>query len=260
MVCWRKIRYAARGMSRDSSSKADTAGDLQDRSAALPHWRDLLAALGLLTRLPLPRPSPGSVAFARATIFFPLVGLGIGAVLVAVNWLGVGRLGLWVAAVVLVACWEGLSRPLGLRGAGNESKRPGAHWVIRAFAGGLIAAKIGCLSLRTGSRPAALLFAPMLARWCMVVLAVGARDADDPGRKFNPALTFREFALTSVFTCAALFWVAEAAGILIMVCIAGISLASRLLTHRWAGGVTWPMLDVGARAIEALVLFLWAVL
>jgi len=253
-------------MSRDSSNQTRAAGGLQDTPVALGHLRDLAAALGLLTRLPLRQPAPGGEAFARATIFFPLVGLGIGAVLLAVNWLVMGHLRAWVAAVVLVACWEGLSRPPRLCGAATETDQSRARcesrarWMMRALSGGLIAAKICCLSLRIGSRPAALLFAPMLGRWSMVVLAVGARDAHDPGRKFNPALTFREFALTSVFSCAALLTVAEAVGLLIMVCVAGMSLAGRVLTHRWTGGTTWRMLDTSARAIEVVVLFLWAVL
>ena len=121
--------------------------------------------------------------------------------------------------------------------------------------------KVVLLATHVAGRPAALLFAPLLARWAMVVLAVGARDAAAPSRKLNAAITFREFALTSVFTCAVVFTVAEAFGILLVVGVAALTLALRLLQHRQPGGTSWPLLLASAELVELLVLGIaWSVL
>src|SRR5207253_1697833 len=53
----------------------------------LPQLRDLGAALGLLTILPFDRPNVRSLAAARATLFFPLVGGLIGLLLRGSNWM-----------------------------------------------------------------------------------------------------------------------------------------------------------------------------
>jgi adenosylcobinamide-GDP ribazoletransferase len=119
-------------------------------------------------------------------------------------------------------------------------------------------AKVLALAVPASTRPAALLFAPMLARWGLVVLMVGARDAAAPAQKFNTAIAFREFALASVFSFVALFAVAEAFGIFIAACVAALTLAIRLLAHRWWGGVSWPLLQLTAQLIETTVLVLFA--
>src|SRR5512140_3349127 len=76
-----------------------------DTQQPLPRPGDLLAALGLLTVLPLRRPARESEAFGRATLFFPLVGLCVGALLVGLDRLLTNRAPGWLSAVVLVAVW-----------------------------------------------------------------------------------------------------------------------------------------------------------
>jgi adenosylcobinamide-GDP ribazoletransferase len=228
-----------------------------------PRPRDLLGALGLLTAWPAERPEVQSQDFGRATPFFPLAGLLIGAVLVGLNWLMGPGLPAWAAGLVLVVAWEALAGgampraawALGATASGREER-----WLAGLVLSTTLLAKIACLAPQTSSRPAALLFAPMLARWAMVVLATGARDADAPGRKFNSAITFREFALASIFTCIVVFTLAEALGILLVACVAAATLAGRLLAHHRAGGVSWRMLLASAEAIEALVLLLFVLL
>lgn len=211
----------------------------------LPHPRDLLAAIGILSIVPLARPAPHSTAFARATLWFPCVGLLLGSALAAANWIMASRLPPWVSAVLLVAMWEALAG------------RNGAPAIPRLVS---VLIKIVGLAVAPAARPAALLFAPLLARWGMVVLATGARDADAPGRKFNDAIAFREFALTSVFALAVVFTVAEAFGILIVVCAGALALGLRLYAHRRAGGISWPFLVTGMLGVEALVVAVCAVL
>jgi hypothetical protein len=120
--------------------------------------------------------------------------------------------------------------------------------------------KIAGLTQQGGSRRAALLFAPVLARWVMVVLATGARDAGAPERKFNPAITFREFALTSVLSFAVVLTLGEAFGVLLIVSVAALTLGLRLLSHLWAGGVSWRSLQASAQGIEAVVVMFCALL
>jgi cobalamin synthase len=220
---------------------------------ALPRPRDLLAAVGTLTALPLPRPDPGSEAFGRAAVFFPLIGLLIGAVLVGAHWVVTTHLAPWWTAVVVVGVWEAMTGAALVRAWGSEA-------AIRVVViGGLLATKVACTAA-AATRPVALLFAPLLARWALVVLATGVRDAAAPGRKFNPAITFREFALASVFSFAVVFMVAEAFGVLLVVGVAAVTLAVRLLVHRWAGGVSWRFLLACVEGIEVLVLLVCSLL
>lgn len=234
------------------AGQRDAPADNDAQRALLPGVRDVLAACATLTILPFPRPHPGSEAFGRAALFFPLVGLLVGALLVVVRWTAAG-LPSWWAALVVVGVWEGLTgapllRAHGLTGIGAL----GALAVV-------VATKTACTAA-TAARPAALLFAPLLARWALVVLATGVRDAAAPGRKFNPAITFREFALASVFSFAAVFAVAEALGILLVVGVAALTLALRLSVHRWVGGVSWRFLLACVEGIELFVLTICALL
>ncbi len=216
--------------------------------------RQLLAALGLLTVLPLPRPDADSAAFAASTVFFPVVGLLLGVVLVALRWCAGQQLPPWPVALVLLVAWEGLS------GTVLRTDLPWRGLPVRPAAFGLcLVAKAACLAQQAGGQAAALLFAPLLGRWAMVVLAVGARDAAAPARKFNPAITFQEFALTSVFSCGVLLLTAEAFGVLLIVCVAALCLVLRWLSQR-LGGVSWPRLVGGAQLTELLVLLLFSLL
>jgi cobalamin synthase len=243
------MQYEAQAMSedRESSFPPDT------EPTPLPRPADFLAALGTLTVLPLSRPNPGSEAFGRAAIFFPVVGMLIGALLVGVQWVVIGRLPSWWAALAVVGVWEATTGAALLR----AQQSPGAARVTAL--GAIMAAKTAC-TVAAVTRPAAFLFAPLLARWALVVLATGVRDAAAPGRKFNPAITFREFALASVFSFAAVFAVAEAFGILIVVAVAALTLAVRMLVHRWAGGVSWRFLLGCVEAFELFILAVCAVL
>ena len=231
----------------------DDQHEAETEHAPLPRMGDFLAAVGTLTALPLSRPHPGSEAFGRAAVFFPLIGLLIGAVLVGAQGIVSSRLPAWWTAVVVVGVWEAMTGAALLRAWGSNAA------LGAVVAGGLVLTKVTCTAA-AAARPAALLFAPLLARWALVVLATGVRDAAAPARKFNPAITFREFALASVFTFAAVFAIAEAFGILLVVGAAALTLGLRIAVHRWAGGVSWRFLLACVEAIEAFVLVVCALL
>ncbi len=219
----------------------------------LPRWADLLCAAAALTRLPLQRPDPHSDGLGRATLFVPVIGWGVGAVLLAAELSLRAWCPRWVVALALVAVWELITAGWNPRAVGARpcaATQSGKYWL---WQGAKLAAAAGA-----AGRPVAFLFAPMLACWAIVVLAVGARDADRPGRKFNTAINFREFAITSVFAFAVVFAVAEAVGVLVVLAAAAAALVLRLLAHRRYGGVRWQFLSAGARAIEVFVLLLFA--
>jgi len=226
----------------------------------MPRPDDLAAALAILTVAPLRRIDPRSPACGRATLFFPVVGFCIGSILLGLNWLIGTSLPQWMTAAVLVGVWEVLSKGETLRAWRRVGDwgvdDPPASLAGAAVMAAVALTKISGLAVQGGARPAALLFAPMLARWSMVVLATGARDAGSPARKFNPAVTFREFALTSVVTLTATLTLGEAFGVLLVVAVAALTLALRLLSHRWAGGVSWRLLQAGAASVETFVVVL----
>ena len=238
---------------RDRSPRPPGEGQAAGRPP-LPQPCDVLAAVGLLTVLPLCRPDRTSAAFGRATLFFPLVGLLMGALLVGLNAVLAGRVPSWLVAILLVAVWEAASGAALIRAL---SQGDAGALAVSGYVAVLLA-KIGGVAFAAGARPAAVLFAPTLARWGMVVLAVGARDAEAPRRKFNSAITFREFALTSVFTFAVVFALAEAVGVVVVLCTAAGTLGLRLLSHRWLGGVSSRFLLASAQGIETLVVVLFA--
>lgn len=227
-----------------------------DEDDGLPRLGDLWAAIGWLTVVPLRRPARTSDAFGRATVFFPAVGLLLGAGLAALEPLLAARLPGWSTAILMVALWEGATGGALLRRSPDDAARRFAAAVPTAI---ILATKVAALAVATPGA-AALLFAPMLGRWSMVVLAVGARDAEAPGRKFNSTITFREFALTSVCALAIVFSVTEAVGILVVLCVAVLTLVLRLLAHRRWRGISWPLLVADAEGVEALVLALFALI
>ena len=173
--------------------------------------------------------------------------------MVGVQSVTISRLPRWWAALAVVGVWEATT------GAALQRANRPAGTSRFAVLGAVTAAKTVC-TVAAATRPAAFLFAPLLARWALVVLATGVRDAAAPGRKFNPAITFREFALASVFSFAVVFAVAEAFGILIVVGVAALTLVVRMVVHRWTGGVSWRFLLGCVEGFELLVLAICSVL
>ncbi|HYD48144.1 MAG TPA: adenosylcobinamide-GDP ribazoletransferase [Terriglobales bacterium] len=210
----------------------------------MPHPRDLLNALALITRLPLPRPPIADRQFAKAALFFPLIGLAAGALL-AWTWrsLAVGPPP-WTTALALTLLWEGIGVPTG---------RGRAAFNVALLVTALLA-KAYLLSASGALTGMALLFAPVLGRWSLVVLAVGARSATRSGQKFSPAVTFREFGIASLLALGLVFTLAELLGLLLIVVCAAATLLLRLAFHRWQGGITWPTVVAGLHVVEIAAL------
>ncbi len=214
-----------------------------------PSLADLRNAFAILTPLPGPRPGLPSPAFARATLFFPAVGLAIGACLALLNSLSMPSPGL---AVVLTFFWLLVSWPLHAPLAGSTGER----WGLAAS----IVAKVVLLVSMPDGQAAAVLFAPVLGRWAIVVLAIGARDAEHPGRKLNSNIAFAYFGWSSVFAGGVLTTIGDAAGVVVFVATAAFVLSLRLLAHRLFGGLRWKSLCTAVQVVELFTLALVALL
>src|SRR5262249_35666613 len=138
-----------------------------DEGAPLAPMRDFVAAVGVLTRLPVSQPDPKSAAFGRCTRYFPLVGLCIGTLLAGLYWLLPARLSRWIVASLVVLLWDTVMRfSERERGKGEvagvmDSSRPRPF----ALAMSLAVVKMIALAVPGTVRPAAPLFSPMLACW-----------------------------------------------------------------------------------------------
>jgi hypothetical protein len=105
-----------------------------------------------------------------------------------------------------------------------------------------------------------LLFAPMLARAAMVVLAVGSRAARTDGRqvKFAPEVTFNEFALASAATFAAVSLAADFLGLVLVLATAVLTVALRVFFHWRFGGIDRTAVHGACQATELAVLAILA--
>jgi len=217
----------------------------------------LLTAVRFLTLAP-----PGGAAAAplgESALFFPVVGLALGAALVALDAALAAVAPAAVRAVLVVALLAAATAGRHLAGvarlAGAARGRAGAPGVLGVLAAGvLVAAEVAAVArLGDAVRATALLLAPALGRWAMVALAFGSRTA---GRTAEDAalrgIKFREFAGASVLALGmALAW-AEARGLVAAVALALAIIGCRVGAHRVAGGVTAPLVDTVGLVGETL--------
>lgn len=218
---------------------------------------------------------PASVAsqIDAAAVYFPLVGVVLGALWVAIDrifepW--AGRRAASLAVVVLAAA---LTRGQGVlalaravraaitaRGGGMAALESGAMpWLAAVL---VIAAELGVLNMLARFRLVGLTFAPVLGCCSMVVLAVGSRAARADGRqvKFAPEVTFREFGIATTATFALLFLTTEFLGLLLVLTTAVFTVGARVGWHRWLGGVNATAVFATAEATQLLVLAILAAL
>jgi cobalamin synthase len=217
---------------------------------------DIAAASGTLLTVPLAGCDPRTAAFARATPVFPLFGLIVGAGILVLERGLLYHLPPAIAAVLFVLAWEAMTRVAAVRIALQEPRHIDLQRVLLLL---VSTVKVAGLAFAPAARVPAALFAPLLGRWSLVVLATGTRDATRTGRKFNGAITFREFALASICTFAICFTIAEFVGVFLVVGAAALTLLLRVTLHHWNGGLTWTWLLLGCESVEALVVLLLAI-
>ena len=178
--------------------------------------KSLLLALSFLTVIPVKTSAPQAGDLGRAAMWFPFIGLGLGAALAAAHTaLGFIFPPLLTAALV-VALWAAITGGLHLDGLADccdgllaaasperrldimRDPRVGAFGVVGVVL--FLAIKIGAVaSLAPGSTPYVFLLAPGLARWLILPVAV-----QPPARAGGMGADFALGLNRLVFTGAAL--------------------------------------------------------
>jgi adenosylcobinamide-GDP ribazoletransferase len=241
-------------------------------------FRGFVTALQFLTVFSVRKALPFDEAgFGRSAAFFPPVGVLIGGLVWGLDLLLAPVCPAALRSVIAAAALALLSRGLHLDGLADcadgvfggrdrqhrlgimKDSRIGTFGVL-ALAGVLLL-KVRALDLLLGeARMQALVLAPLLGRWAQVGTAVCSRPARDEGlgtllvRNVRP----RELLRASTFSLVVTFLLAGAAGLLLFVVTAGITLALARAYHRRLGGVTGDTFGATGEIVETFALCWWA--
>ena len=243
--------------------------------------RELRLAVGFLTRFPVGSPPDVTARqLGRCMAFFPLVGLLLGAGLVAVDAALAGLLPRPVGDALLLALLALLTGALHLDGfadlcdgVGGGRDREAALRIMKdscigAFgAVGLVLLLLvkyqALLVLPVAFKPLALLLLPVAGRWAPVALTVAIpylRGPEGTGAVFAAHAGWRELLLASLTLLAVgggLFGLAGGAlcgGLTVMTAVFGAWIKHRL------GGVTGDVLGAAVELVEVMTLLLLLIL
>lgn len=214
------------------------------------------AALQFLTLCPWPRRVTRSAEeVGRSAIFFPVIGLALGSILVFINSLlqpftSSGLLSVILIAALVVATrgfhLDGLADTFDGLGAGGGRERvlqimDDSHTGVFGVAAIVLVLFIKAEALDSvgDSRWRALLMAPLLSRWTMVLLAYHSKAAKEGlGSMFIANLEAKHFFCATFVTLLLAVTIQPIAGITLMAWVAVFTLACKLYFHRCLGGVT----------------------
>ena len=235
-----------------------------------------VAALQFLTVCPWPKRTERSAKeLGQAAIFFPLIGFILGLILALVGFLLEPLASSGLSSVALVAILALLTRGLHLDGladtfdglgAGGERERmlqimddshTGAFGMIAVVL--LLFFKIHAVESIDNDRWRALLTAPILGRWAMVVLGYRSRAAKPGlGSALIDRLETRHFFFATFITLLLIAAISRGAGIAMMLWVYLFALGSRSFFHRRLGGVTGDTFGAVGELSETSVLVLLA--
>jgi adenosylcobinamide-GDP ribazoletransferase len=214
------------------------------------------AALQFLTLFPWPkRMEHSALDVGPAAIFFPVIGLLLGLILVLANVLLERFASPVLSSVALVSLLALLTRALHLDGLGDTFDGLGAggdrERVLRIMddshtgAFGAIAIvlllffKIHAIESIEWERWRALLAAPVLGRWAMVLLGYRSQAAKPGlGATLIDRLNGKHFFFATLIVAVFVAAILRGIGIVMMVGVALFTIASRKFFHRRLGGVT----------------------
>ena len=239
--------------------------------------KSLRLAIGFLTVLPVAPVHVGPMGPARA--YFPLVGLGIGALLagldVAVNQvLPPPVVGALLVAVLLVLTraihTEGfLDACDGLLGGNDREARLAilrdSHVGAFAVVGGaslLLLKWTLVVGIPAGERTALLVLFPCLSRFAMVI-TMGVFPyirAQGLGTAFQVGSSWRQLAFAFVTAAVAGGLLLGIAGLLLLVCATGLALGLGWWFRRMLGGMTGDAYGATNEVAEVTVLLLGVIL
>lgn len=214
------------------------------------------AALQFLTLCPWPKRLMRSAEeVGRSAIFFPIIGLALGSILVLINGLlepfaGSGLLSVILVTVLVVATrglhLDGLADTFDGLGAGGDRERvlrimDDSHTGVFGVAAIVLVLFIQTQALQSmgDGRWRALLMAPLLSRWAMVLLAYRSKAAREGlGSMFIANLKARHFWSTTFITLLVAAAIQPISGIALMGWVAFLTSTCKLYFHRRLGGVT----------------------
>ncbi len=203
-----------------------------------------------------------------SAVYYPAIGLFLGVCMASLDRFLTPDTPVVVASAVIVGFHALATRGRPLTGlartacrfiAAPLSRSPLAV-VVTTIA--LLLLSIWIVQRIDGGRFVALLFAPMLGRCAMVVMATGSREARDDDRqlKFSRELTFREFGIASTAAFALVFTTTNFLGLLLVLVTGIATIALRLILHWRLGGVDRASLHGCGEFVQLAVLGLMAAL
>jgi len=239
-----------------------------------------LTALEFLTRLRVRRTPLGDLrSVADGQAWFPLVGLVIGALLVAVDWLARRALPDASAAVLVVVALVAITGALHLDGLadaadgllGGHDREARLRIMHDVHAGTYAVVAIVCVlamkwagidALPAGARYEALLLAPCLARFAMLVASATAPYArpDGAGAAFHERAWPVATTAGTATALAASIALLGAGGVAVVAFAATCGAGAGAIGRRFAGGMTGDLFGATIEVSEALLLLAIAAL
>jgi len=234
------------------------------------------AAVQFLTLFPRPWWMQHSTSeVGRSAIFYPVVGLILGLILVLVNFLLLPFASAGLLSVILITLLAFMTRGLHLDGVGDTFDGLGAGGdrdrvlsiMDDSHTGvfGLIAIvlvlffKIHAIESIDVDRWRALLVAPILGRWAMVLLAYRSKAAKAGlGSNLMEHLQTKHFLLATLVTLLLVAAIWRRNGIVMMAWVAVFTIASKNYFHRRLGGVTGDIFGAVGELSETSVMVLLA--
>ena len=230
---------------------------------------ELRSALRFLTRLPLPAAEPRSFGAAA----FPLVGLLLGAMLLAVDAVPLAArlrdVAILAASAIATGAihYDGLADTLDALGGSTREQRlrimrDGSFGVFAALGLIVIAAlELAALGELAGrARMVALLAAPVLGRWAMVLSGFRATSAREEGlgASFAREVDGRQMAVATLTALGVAVILAGGRGMIVCSIVATSAAAVRGFARSRFGGVTGDVLGGAGLLGETLALVLFA--
>ena len=238
--------------------------------------KSFFAALQFLTLFPCPtRIDYANADVGQSAIFFPVIGLILGSILVAANFLLEPFASAGLSSVILVSLLAFMTRGLHLDGVGDTFDGLGAGGDRDRMLGvmddshtgvfGLVAIvlvlffKIHALESMDVDRWRALLVATILSRWAMVLLAYRSKAAKDGlGSRLIDHLQTKQFLLATLITLLLVTAIWRRNGIVMMAWVAIFTTASKSYFHRRLGGITGDICGAVGELSETSVMVLLA--
>jgi len=234
------------------------------------------AALQFLTLFSCPtRKDYADADLGRSAIFFPVIGLILGSILVVVNFLLAPFASAALLSVILVSLLTFLTRGLHLDGVGDTFDGLGAggdrdrmlsvmddsHTGVFGLTAIVLVLllKIHALESIEADRWRTLLVALILGRWAMVLLAYGSKAAKDGlGSRLIDHLQTSHFLFATLLTLLLVVAIFRGNGIIMMAWAAVFTTLSKSYFHRRLGGVSGDTCGAVGELSETSVMVLLA--